>query len=331
MSQMPSLDRPILAADIGGSKIVTAIVSPDGGLVAREYLATLAEEGPQAVIRRMLTAFQGTVARANMEMSAFTHMVIAAAGIIDAPQGVVTVSPNLPGWNNVPLKRVVEQQTGLSAEIVNDANAAALGEHAFGAGRGADNMVYVTVSTGIGGGIIMDGKLQLGACGAAGEVGHMSIEANGIMCRCGNLGCLEMMSSGKAMAREAQAQVLKGARSNLLELAEGDVENITARTLHRAAEMGDALALRVITQAGRYLGVGLVNLINIFNPDAVVIGGGAGRLGQFLLDPAREVVAERAFPLSVAAARIVSSELWDNAAVLGCVPYLRQTSLQARG
>lgn len=315
------MEKPILAADIGGSKIVTAVVSRQGELIAREYLATLAEEGPDVVIRRMLAAFDSTRAKANLARSALSTVVIAAAGAIDTEKGVVTSSPNLPGWINVPLKEILEEKTGYKVSIINDASAAALGEHRFGAGRETTNLIYITVSTGIGGGIIIDKKLYSGISGSAGEIGHMTVDLNGPRCSCGNTGCLEMLASGKAMARAAQSRIAGGAKSLLLELVEGEPRNISARIIAAAAARGDPLSLEIISQAAIYLGIGMVNLVNIFNPDMIVIGGGVARIGNPLLEPARKIVSERAFELPAQAVKIVPSQLWDNAAVLGCAAF----------
>ena len=318
-----STQRKLLpAVDLGGSKIIAALVSPQGEVIDREYTATLAEEGAEAVIRRIVSAIDNIIAKANLTRSYFSTIVIAAAGAIDVEKGLITASPNLPGWYNIPLKDIMQEETGLEVTLINDASAAALGEHRFGAGRGTNNMVYITVSTGIGGGIIIDGKLYLGASGCAGEIGHITIEPNGPRCNCGNRGCLEVLASGKAVAREAQRRLAQGAKSIILEIAEGELENITSRTVSMAARRGDALALEIISRAAYYLGIGLANLVNIFNPEVVVVGGGMAQVGNMFLEPARKVVGERAFPLPAQAVRIVRSELGDNAGVVGGAAYL---------
>ena len=314
--------NPLLAIDLGGSKIIAALVSPQGEIIAREYTATLAEEGPEAVIKRMLAAVDNLLSKVNISRSRFSVLAIAAAGAINSEKGVVTASPNLPGWHNVPLKEMVEKETELEVFLINDASAAALGEHHFGAGKGVNNLIYITVSTGIGGGIIIDGKLYGGVSGSAGEIGHMSIDINGPRCNCGNIGCLETLASGKAVAREAQRQIAQGAKSIILKLAEGELQSITAQTVSAAAQRGDALASAIIAKAATYLGIGMVNLVNIFNPEMIIIGGGMAQMGDMLLNPARQVVAERAFQLPAQAVCIVSSQLGDNAGVIGATTFL---------
>lgn len=303
---------------------MAAIVTLKGDILAREYIPTLAEEGKQAVIQRILTAIDSVLNKSGMSLCFIYNIVIAAAGAIDVDQGIVTASPHLPGWDNVPLKEIVEREMGLKTNIINDANAAALGEHQFGAGRGIRNLVYITVSTGIGGGIIIDGKLYAGISGSAGEIGHMTIDVNGPICKCGNTGCLETMASGTAIAKEAQRFITQGSKSIIRGLAEGELQNITAKTISAAAQKGDVLALDIISRAATYLGVGMVNLVNILNPEMIIVGGGMAKMGDMLLDPARQVVAERAFQLPASKVRIVPSELGDNAAVLGAAAYVQR-------
>jgi len=313
------LNSPVVAMDLGGTKFVTALVSPDGQIIAREYNPTLADEGCDAVVRRLLLTIRRVAETAATPLVSVSNIAVAAAGAIDSAAGIVTDSPNLPGWHNIPLREIVEKETGIRTLIVNDASAAALGEFHFGAGRGAKNMIYLTVSTGIGGGIILGGKLYTGSSGCAGEIGHTTVDINGPRCSCGNFGCLEMLASGKAVAREAQRLARQGGKTLLTELAEGDTHNITAQTVSAAAQKSDPLALGIVSRAAEYLGVGMVNLVNIFNPDLIVVGGGMARMGDALLEGARKVVLERAFALPAQKVRIVAGQLGDNAGVLGAV------------
>ena len=317
-------ESPILAVDLGGTKIVTALISCRGEIISREYNPTLAEEGADAVINRIMTTVNSLVSNALSSSYSIATIGIAAAGAIDSEKGLVTDSPNLPGWHNIPLKDMVEKATGIRTFIMNDASAAALGEHIFGAGRGMNNLIYLTVSTGIGGGIIINGRLYSGPSGSAGEIGHTTIDINGPRCSCGNIGCLEMLASGKAVAREAKRLIAQGAKTAIIELVEGDLQNITAQTVATAAQKGDTLALTIISKAANYLGVGLVNLVNIFNPEMIIVGGGMAKMGNMLLDGARKVVTERAFQMPAQLVRIVPSQLGDNAGVLGVVAFARE-------
>jgi len=315
---------PLLAIDLGGTKIVTALVSTEGEIIAREYTLTLAEEGTDAVVHRMLDNINSLLSKANISRLSFSTIAIAAAGAINPVEGIVTASPNLPGWQNIPLKKMIEEETGLETFLINDASAAALGEHCFGTGRGIDNLIYITVSTGIGGGIIINGELYTGVSGSAGEIGHMTIDINGPRCNCGNVGCLELLASGKAVARAAQEAITKGTKSIILELAENELQNITAQIVSEAAQKGDELASVIILKAATYLGVGLVNLVNIFNPEMIIVGGGMAKMGDLLLDTARKVISERAFDLPAQQVYVVPSQLGDNAAVLGAAALIQR-------
>ncbi len=320
---MPKAKQPepsVLAIDLGGTKIRAAIVSRQGQVIAREYYPTLAAEGPEPVIGRILAAIDRLL-KPREAVPLPRCISLAVAGAIDYERGLITVSPNLPGWRNVPLRGMVKERCGLETFLINDANAAALGEHSFGAGKGVNNLIYMTVSTGIGGGIIINGELYSGASGSAGEIGHMTIDVSGPVCRCGNTGCLEMFASGRAMAGEAIKRIGNGESSSLTEMVRGKIESITAETISIAAQGGDSLAVEVVSRAATYLGVGMANLVNIFNPEMIIVGGGVSGMGDLLLNPAREVVEKRAFPISAQAVRIVRGQLGDEAGVLGAAVF----------
>jgi len=313
---------PVVAIDLGGSKIAAAIISREYQILAREYHPTLASEGVASVINRIATAVKQITASTSTALSQTCGITIAAAGAIDHKRGgTVTLSPNLPGWRDVPLGSIIQERLGSRTWLINDANAAALGEHYLGAGRGVGNLIYLTVGTGIGGAIITNGQLYTGACGSAGEIGHMTIDTNGPRCECGNVGCLETLASGSAIAREAIRRISSGERSSLTELTDGKIADITAREVAIAARQGDPLAGSVINNAAAYLGVGMVNLVNIFNPEMIIVGGGVASMGDLLLNPARQVVKERAFPVSSAAASIVITELGHDAGLLGAAHF----------
>jgi len=315
---------PVLAIDLGGTKIIAAIISDKGEMMAREYYFTLAEEGPQPVIGRLFSAIDRLLGSVNLDSSQLHSISLAVAGAIDLEKGLVTLSPNLPGWHNIPLRDMVKDKYRVDTFLLNDASAAALGEHHIGVGRGVNNLILLTLGTGIGGGIIINGELYWGRCGSAGEIGHTTIDVNGPGCSCGNVGCLEMLASGTAIAQEAIRRISQGERSSLTEVVEGKVGNITAREVSLAARNGDSLASEVVSRAATYLGVAMVNLVNIFNPEMIIIGGGMAPMGDLLLDTARQVVEERAFPLSAEAVRIVTAQLGDDAGVLGAAVFARQ-------
>jgi len=317
MGEAEEQKLPVLAIDLGGTKIITALISHECQMIAREYCPTLADEGPESVVGRMISAADHLLNLRNISPSQLSSLSIASAGIIDMEKGVITSSPNLPGWHDIPLRGIIEERYKISTFLLNDASAAALGEHRFGAGKGANNLIYITVSTGIGGGIIINGKLYLGSSGSAGEIGHATVDVNGPGCDCGNTGCLEVLASGTAVAREAIRRISRGESSSLTEMVAGKIEDITAEKVSLAAQDGDSLASEVISKAAGYLGAGVVNLVNIFNPEVIIIGGGMAKMGDLLFDPVRQAVRERAFQLSAQAVRIVPAQLGDDVSVFG--------------
>ena len=324
-------NKPVLAVDLGGTKIIAAVVLPDGKIVSRKYCLTLAKDGFKAVTERLLAAATEAIIQSKVDIMDLSAVCIAAAGIINVKRGIITYSPNLPGWRNVALRDIVSEKLGLDTYIINDASAAALGEHRFGAGKGVDNLIYITVSTGIGGGIIIDGKLYTGSDGCAGEIGHMIVDVNGPKCSCGNSGCLEAMASGTAVAREAVIRINQGECSSIIELAGGKIENVTAEKVALAARKGDKVAWDIISKAANYLGTGFVNLVNVFNPDLIIVGGGMSKMGNMLLNPARKIVKQRSFKLPARRVHIVRSGLGSNAGIIGAAVYAIEQQLKKGG
>ena len=320
----------ILGVDLGGTKIATALATAQGEILARGRRPTPAQAGPDAVIKSICATIDKILSAKKLEPSQLLGIGIAAAGIIDSDKGKVVSSPNLPGWHEVPLGDAVEQRFGIPVYLGNDATLAALGEWRFGLKKGIANLIYITVSTGIGGGIIAGGKLYTGACGVAGEIGHMTIDINGPKCNCGNIGCWETLASGTALAREAVKQITEGAKTSIIELVNGDISKIDAKVVDLAAKQGDELAKELISRLGYYLGVGLVNLVNIFNPELILIGGGVAKTGDLLLQPAIKVVKERAFSTPANAVEIKPALLGDDSGILGAVAFVLERSKNYR-
>jgi glucokinase len=312
-------EQLIIGIDLGGTKISTALADSAGKIIAHDYRQTHAAEGLDAVIERMLDAARRVMAQGEVESTEITAVGIGAPGPVDVEAGILVAPPNLPGWDRVSLKQLIEAELGITTFMDNDANAGALGEHRFGAGRGTRHMIYVTVSTGIGGGLILDGRLYYGADGMAGEIGHITIVPHGPLCGCGNRGCLEILSSGTSIAREARERVARGVPTLMADLAEGNLERITAKLVAQAAGQGDAEAQHILTEAMNYLGIGMATLVNLFNPQLIVIGGGVTNIGEMLFGPVRRAIDRHAFRTSAQAVRVVRAELGDNAGVLGAV------------
>lgn len=312
------MTKAYIGIDLGGTKISTALMDEHGAILARAGCETEAATGQDAVIARMVdTAKQVARDGGKADLRGIIAIGVGAPGPLDTKLGVLTAPPNLPGWLNVPLARIIEEQLGVPAYLENDANAAALAEFHYGAGVGCANMIYVTVSTGIGGGIILNGQLYGGTDGAAGEVGHTMILPDGPLCGCGNRGHLEALASGTAIARAARELIAKGVPTLMVELAQGDTSAVTALTVEIAAKRGDLEAQRIIDRAMEYLGIGMANLANIFNPDMIVLGGGVTKMGEMLFAPVRRAVDRFAFPIIAKTVQIVPAKLGKDVGVIG--------------
>ena len=326
----------VVAVDLGGTQMRTAVLR-GAQLLSRVGLLTGEHPTPERVIPRIFQAIQQALTQADIVLEQVAGIGIAAPGPLNSHTGVVYNPPNLPGWESVPVRELFSQQFHVPIFVENDANAAALGEYMFGAGRGSRDMVYLTISTGIGGGVIADGKLLEGASGTAAELGHMSIDWHGERCNCGNIGCLERIASGTGIARRANDAILHGKGDALLAFAlehqPNDAENakastpedvaahtpahVTARTVALAAEAGIPLAQEIIATAAEALGVGLVNILHIFNPEKIILGGGVTQMGALLLDPALQIVEERTMAVPRKAATIVLAELGHDVGLIG--------------
>lgn len=304
----------ILTLDLGGTNYRLALANDKGELLKRSSAAVKPQDPEQTLdeIKQAISEMLSGIDRTTMR-----GMGIAIAGLVTQDTGVLLTSPNLLRWYNTPVKSIFEKELKLPVFVGNDATLAALGEYKFGAGIGCHDLIYITVSTGIGGGVIAGGKLLLGSRGFAAEVGHMTIDLNGPRCNCGNIGCLETLASGTAIARMAVERLSKGEKSAISELVAGDMSKISAEVVEKAAKKGDALALDIMNTAGTNLGVGVVNLIHIFNPELIIIGGGVSKAGDLIFEPVRRMVAQRVMrDISV---RITAPVLGENPGLLGAV------------
>lgn len=318
-------DSPRLygAIDLGGTKLRSIVADGSGRVLASDIGFSHTKDGLEAVLDRMTASLQASLEEAGVEKSELAALGIASPGAVDSSRGIVPSAPQLPGWRDVPLARLMEERTGLPVRLENDATAAALGEHRFGAGRGSRYMIYLTVSTGIGGGIIIDGELYSGTSGAAGELGHVVIDLHGPPCGCGSRGCLESLASGTAIARRGKEVVERGESETLARLSrEGGP--VTAEMMQRAAEMGDEASTEAFRQAGEYFGVALAGFVNIFNPEVIVIGGGVARAGDLILVQARATMEALAMDQPLRDVRLALSELGDLGGALGMIARLRE-------
>lgn len=289
----------------------------DGGQVIGDHSRpTDPSRGADAIVRDLEAMSRHTMALVERAGGRILGLGVGAPGPLDTARGVVLLTPNL-GWVDMPLRDRLAEATGLRTALDNDANCAILGETWVGAARGARYAIGMTIGTGIGGGIVLEGRLHHGAADCAGEIGHVTIEMNGRRCGCGNYGCLEAYASGPAIAMRAVEQLRLGTESVLGNLVNGDYDRVTAQTVFAAAQDGDELALEVVRDTARYLGTGVANLINIFNPDLFVIVGGVTQAGEALFEPLQREVARRAFRPAVESCRIVPGALGGLAGVYG--------------
>ncbi|SDT69292.1 ROK family protein [Jiangella sp. DSM 45060] len=312
--------RAVLSLDIGGTKLAVGVVTPDGAVHGLIVEPTRRWEGPDAVIRRLFDLGHRAVAAAALD-APIAAVGISCGGPLDSATGVLISPPHLPGWIDVPLGELTRQEFGVPAYLENDATAAALGEHRFGAARGLSTMIYLTISTGVGGGAVIDGRLHRGAAGNGGELGHLMVRPGGRTCSCGRRGCLEAYVSGTNIAERAAEGLRAGATSSL-RAAEADADaadaaSLTAADVAAAARAGDAFAREIWAETTDVLGQAVTDLVNVFEPDLVVLGGGVTRAGEMLLDPVAEAVARDAMPPAAKAARVVLAGLGDVVCVVG--------------
>ncbi len=308
----PAAEALVAAVDLGGTQTRVALVDAEGHLLARRAMRTEPEKGPQDVLERIAGSLAECLA-ATPPGARPVGIGVGAPGPLDPWRGIIFFAPNMPGWKDVPLKQILEERFGLPTVVGNDANVAAVGERRFGAARGHDEVVYLTISTGVGSGVITGGKLLLGSRGIAGEAGHMTIDMHGPVCACGNRGCLEVYASGTAIARVAADRLRAGEKSSLAALNRPP----TAAEVADAAEAGDALARSVLVNAATALGIGITSLVHLLNPSIVVLGGGVSRSGPIWWDTVRRTVEETAMPVFRTDLRIVPSALGDDVGLLG--------------
>jgi glucokinase len=306
----------IIAVDFGGTNIRAASFdSPKPPPSEQSKTPTQASDGPEAVLERLKQSIRALFPEDGRDV----RIGVGAPGPLDPRKGVVLEAPNLPGWKNIPLQETLEKTFDCPVAIGNDANVAALGEWRFGAGVGTDNLIYLTISTGIGGGIIADGRLLLGAQGLAAEVGHMTVDPEGPMCGCGHKGHLEAIASGTAIARRAQELIDQGHSSSLLEVYQAQ-GTLTAVEVGQAAQSGDELALEVIAYAGRAIGRQLADLAHAFNPKIFILGGGVSQLGPLLFDPVHDALqAHVMHPAYTQDLKVVPAALGDDAGLIGAM------------
>jgi glucokinase len=313
--------RWIVGVDLGGTNIVVGLLPIEGGeVLGLRSLPTDPVRGAKFVVDRIVSMVEAAIAEV-LSAHGGTREEVAGVGIgspgpLDRKTGTVINTPNL-GWRNFPLRDLIANAVSLPATLDNDANCATYGEWWLGAGRGTSTLVGLTLGTGIGGGIVLGGEIYHGCSDVAGEIGHMSIDSNGRKCKCGNYGCIEQYASGPAIALRAVEGIETGAETILVEMVNGKLEDITAATVYEATVQGDPYATEVMKDTAKFLGAGVASIINILNPQMVVIAGGVTRAGDTLFEPLRAEVRRRAFKSAQECCRIVAAELPGTAGLVG--------------
>jgi glucokinase len=310
------------AIDLGGTKVRALIAHLDANVRGEHIQPSGTVEGRDAVIDRMVDTLRAACAEAGTRIEDLRAVGVASPGALDLVHGLVYEAPQLPGWDGVPIVEVLRSRFGVPVLLENDANAAGLGENRFGAGRGTLNMVYLTISTGVGGGIIIDGRVYHGATGAAGELGHMMLQVNGPRCMCGQRGCLEAIASGTGIAWRAQDLVDAGKAPGLARI-KAERGELDADEVADAARAGDPDALAIWEETGLYLGIALANYVNIFNPEAIVLGGGVlTGAGDLFYDRAEQSMRDLARKEPLKYVRLLRAELGDRSGPLGMIAAL---------
>lgn len=307
--------KRVIAVDLGGTNIKAGLVDRNGDILKQAGVPTMAHEGPERVVDRIADLARDLRGK---DTEGLVGIAVGAPGPLHPTSGLIYTTPNMPGWENFQLRDALRKRLDMRVEVENDANCAALGESWKGAGREARTMILLTLGTGIGGGILIDGRPINGSQMAAGEVGHTVINFNGPKCNCGNHGCLEAYCGTPGIVSRAWEHLEKpGTVSVLRDWAGDDRFNLTPEMISKAAAKGDGVALFVLRETGKLLGVGIVTLVNLFAPDIVVLGGGVAAAGEVLFSAVREEVRRRALPPANEQVKIVAAALGNNAGIVG--------------
>ncbi len=307
----------LVGIDLGGTNVDVGVVDKAGKMIARHARPLGKPTTRKEVVEAIYLATEETLQRAGMKKESIHAIGIATPGVLDIARGVVVTAANLPEWKDVPLRDLIKKRFEAPTVLENDANAAAYGEFWVGAGKDVRSMIMLTLGTGIGGGIVIDGKLWHGWKDAAGELGHFTIDYKGRQCACGNIGCLEAYASAESTVRRFLESARSGKETNLKRAVEEKPESVTCRMLYEEALKGDALCRQTLEETGFFLGVGIVTILHFMNPEMVVLTGGMIGAGPMIMDPLKKVVEERALSRSREDVQLVFARLGTDAGVIG--------------
>ncbi|MBQ8635460.1 ROK family protein [bacterium] len=305
-----------VGVDIGGTNIKIALVDFDGKIIYSNTVPTRAEMGYEAGVNNIKQAIKELMTETGADAKTIEAIGFGLPGQIDYKEGMVKNLPNIPGWVNIPLAKIIEDEFSIPTRLDNDVRCAALGELNFGAGKDCENLICITVGTGIGSGIVLNGKLVRGATNAAGEIGHIKMDlTGGPLCGCGDYGCFEAYASGPAIVTMAKEYISGGKSAKYKEMATDGI--ITPYIVAQAALQGDAVSIQIFKQMGKIIGTGLASVVNLLNPEKIIIGGGVADAGDILLNPIRAAIIDRAMPIQGAAVQVVPAQLANSAGVIG--------------
>jgi glucokinase len=307
----------VVGVDLGGTNIKVAAVTREKEILAKDSWPTNAATGPEPVIDTMAQMVEHILEKAGIRRSQLLAVGVGSPGPLNWQTGIIYETPNLPGWNNVPLTALMETRLTTPCFLENDANAACFGEYWLGAGQGCETMCVLTLGTGVGGGIVVFSRLLRGLDGTAGELGHMIVQRGGRKCGCGSHGCLESYASVTGLVRTATEGLEAGEHSVLQGMCGGDFRALTGKMVCEAAEGGDLFARRVFRETGEWLGTGIAGLINMLNPEKVILCGGMIAAGDLLFDPVRETAYDLAFEVPARRAQILPAGLGADSGVIG--------------
>jgi glucokinase len=313
--------RTFIGIDIGGTNIEIAAVGVSGRLLARESIPSNPERGPKDAFVRVAEALPRLLGKRR----ALTAAGVGCAGLVDPTRGKLHASPNLPSWRNAPLGRIARRHLGVYTVVDNDANAAAYGEYVCGSGRGTRTFICITLGTGVGGAVVLDGRLLRGRENFAGEIGHMTICETGPRCKCGNRGCLEAYLGSDALLDDAMKRLETKRSRYLSKWVASRTRPFTPKTLAEAAGGGDRIARAVFAEAGSHLGTAMASLINIFNPDAIAVAGGVANSFDLMRADTEKAIRQRAFRESSRAVKVAQAELGTDAAAVGAALLARDS------
>jgi len=306
-----------VGVDLGAANLRAVVVNLEAKIVAKISEKTKPDEGKDRVFKRITEIIHQVIDISKVEKEKIKGIGIGISGIIDHQKGICLFCPNIKGWEDVPVKRLMEEEFGMEVSVDDSSRMAALAEHWCGLARKVENFIFVNVGVGVGSGVFTNGQLYRGSRGTAGELGHTTIDENGPRCQCGNRGCLETLVSGPAITRRTRERLEEGVVSLVSKMVDGDLTKITPELVAEAARKGDKLAFNIMEKTGQYLGTGIANAVNLFNPELVIIGAGISRAGDLFLDTVRRTVKARALHTASTSVDIKLSELDETIAAQG--------------